>query len=102
MSESDEYRENKGDQTLSITIDQLVEHIREKKCNRPCEACGSEEWDNHLDDDGSPTLLAMYSVRNARTASWFYPLTCAACGNTRLIAAGSLWLHFFGEEASNG
>lgn len=102
MAESEEYREHKGDQTLSLTIDQLVEYIREKKCSRPCEACGSEDWDNHLDDDGSPTLLATYSVRDTRNASWFYPLTCAACGHTRLIAAGSVWMYFFGRNAENG
>lgn len=100
MSEEDKLvanRQTLGEQTLSITTDQFLEFVAEKRSNGPCESCGTEHWIYAQDEDG-PSIMGTYNVRSDATSNWFFWMICTNCSNTRLIGAGQVWEHYFGSK----
>lgn len=97
MSEADDasiQRQTLGEQTLSITIEQLLNFISIKGLDRQCEACGAQDW-YYARDDAGPTITGSSNVRNPRTSSWFFFMSCNNCSNTRFLEAGRVWEHYF-------
>lgn len=89
-------RQTLGEQTLSITLEQLLNFINTKKLSNPCESCGSRDWYFAQDDDG-PTIISSVNVRSPGTSSWFFFMSCNTCANTRFMEAGKVWEHFFSQ-----
>lgn len=82
------------EQTKSITSDMLRDYLSEKSPDGKCDACGHENWEmpHH---EGMPTILSIDLVKVDGMTNWFFPLYCGQCGNTRMIAAGFVWKHYF-------
>ncbi|MGC3935945.1 hypothetical protein [Pseudomonas atacamensis] len=90
-------RKTLGEQTLSLTVEQLLDFIVTKGSDRPCEACGAKDW-NFAQEDAGPTLTGLSNVRTPGIANWFFFMSCNNCANTRFVEAGGVWEHYFGES----
>lgn len=102
MSEDSELlaqRQTLGEQTLSITVEQYLDYLSEKKSNGPCESCGSTSW-IYAQDNGRPSIMGIANMRNDSTSNWFFWMVCEKCSATRLIAAGAVWEHYFVSKES--
>lgn len=87
-----------GEQTLSITTEQLLDYYVKHRCDGPCEACGAEGW-HHPKEKEMPSIMAMQMPRSPSSSGWFFWMVCTSCSNTRLIAAGDVWEHYFGDKS---
>lgn len=90
--------ETLGAQTLSITMEQLLDYYIEHRSDSACEACGAEDW-HHPSEEGMPSIMATSMPRSPNSSSWFFWMVCTQCSNTRMIAAGNVWRHYFGERS---
>ncbi|WET08855.1 hypothetical protein P3S72_20430 [Pseudomonas sp. D3] len=100
MTEADNtiiQRKTLGEQTLSLTVEQLLDFIAAKGSDSPCEACGAKDW-YYAQDDAGPTITTSSNVRSPNTASWFFFMSCNNCANTRFLEAGRVWEHYFGPN----
>lgn len=88
----------RSSQVEEITPEQVESYVRDKKCDRPCPACGETAWIfPHY--NGRPELLMMPSARDPRTADWFFQMCCNNCGVPRIIGASFVWAHIYGQKA---
>lgn len=92
------FSEDVVNQTLSLTTQQIVDYANAVKCDKPCAACGAQDW--HVPQlNHSPVILRAPNVRDNSMAEWHFQMVCQACGCNRLISASYVWTHFFAEEA---
>lgn len=70
----------------SLTAEQVIRHIDEKKANGPCEACGATDWE--IDRNGEKIAFTLSPLSTDQDAGLvMLPLTCVKCGNVRYLNA---------------
>lgn len=64
---------------------QLLERLKKKGADRPCEACGNEEFDVYIDEEGNAATFWMAS--KGTLGFHVYMVSCVNCGATRSFDA---------------
>ena len=72
---------------LSVTLDEMIRFLSERKAERPCEACGREvDWVIRADGQ-KPVLTQSWFYNNTNQVDVHFSVFCPECGNTRLFNA---------------
>lgn len=85
---------------IKISFDQATDYLKRMRCNRPCEACGYEDF--KIETDGSDVAyIPIILAKDDNLGLLYMPVSCLRCGNTRFINAISMARTILGEHTGD-